>query len=200
MIRKYTSLAWLVRKAEGRLLRRVIVDAVSQSGRSQENVQKPGKSVVAADTHEGPRIRKHITSPRIFRRTLVPKFQAILDRVKDDANRDKNKEARAVIKIGHRRIPLDPTFLSRNPPRHVHKPEESKLAAYPQESLDDVLDAFENLFNRLGKDSANPVGGLRVGSSRSTKPNSTMRHTRSYTTSTVGELDLAQTLLSGLIS
>lgn len=232
-IHKYRSLAWLIRKKRvspkasskemnhglrlrrvmvdegidpGLRLRKIILDAVSQSESSQENVQKSGKPIVAADTqvrrrdhnglHQCPRIHKRPKPLMISRRTLMPQFQAILDRIRDD----ENKEARMAMKIGYRSIPLDTASQSKNPPQNVHKPGESTSAGPSQNSLNDVLNAFEDLFNRLDKDSPNPVGGLQVDSSRSTKSNSIMRHTRSYTTSTVGELDLAQNLLSGLNS
>ena len=160
------------------------MDTVDEEGQLKYIKIGIGGHIVPLDrTHQSQPSEHKSTRPRIHRRTLIPPPEAMADIVKDASPRE-------ALKTGHRRIVVDTAVRYVQSPKRVQEADKSVEQAESQRALNDVLNAFDDLYARLGKDSSKAGAGLSVDSSRSAKAITIGKHIRSYTTSTVSEQDL----------
>ena len=188
VIHKYTF-----RKAESA---RPVVSKVSSETR-MNNVDKEGKLKYIKIGIGGYRIfiertpqpqppDDKISRPKIYRRTITPPLKDVVDVAKDESLRE-------ALKTGHRRMVLDSAV------RYVQSPTKAQVARKPveeeesQRALTDVLDAFDDLYARLGRDSPKLGAGQSLYSSMSAKANPGGKYIRSYATTAVSKFGIPRT-------
>ena len=174
--------------------RKILLSTAPQPVRSSQET----KDYLVESTANLPRDRQYVPQGPLIRRTeydpsslwlrhcviesLEPPFETMV-------NMTKRRTDGESTRIRSRTIVPDTALQLLRSPENVQELGKSVEVADYQKPLDDVLDAFEDLYTRTAKDSSNRVQRLSNNFSTSRNFNFTEKHVRSYVTSTVGKRD-----------